>query len=101
WVSGGWDATAGWQVRLALLRGEAPPLDSLTLAWPRGEGRARLAYLLSASAVSHLAESRGEQAFAAFLRTAREQGSMDAAMRAVYQMTTAQYEREWRAMVRR
>ncbi len=27
WVSGGWDESSGWQIRLALLRGQAPPLD--------------------------------------------------------------------------
>ncbi len=101
WVSGGWDAASGWQIRLALARGNAPSLDSLTLSWPRGEARARLAYLLSASAVSYLAESRGLPAFEAFIEEWRRDGSMDAAMRSVYQLTTTQFEREWRAMVRR
>lgn len=101
WVSGGWDERSGWQIRLALARGSAPPLDSLSLGWPRGEQRARLAYLLSASAVRHLATSRGEPAFEAFIREWRQGGSMDAAMRSVYQLTPAQFEREWRAMVRR
>ncbi len=101
WVSGGWDASAGWQIRLALLRGQAPPLDSLSLAWPRGAARARLAYLLSASAVSYLAESRGTPAFTAFLAEWRETGSMDGALRSVYQLNTELYEREWRQMVRR
>jgi hypothetical protein len=101
WVSGGWDESSGWQIRLALMRGNAPMLDSLTLAWPREEGSARLAYLLSASAVRHLATSRSEEAFTAFMQTWREGASFDAAMRSVYQMTPTQFEREWRAMVRR
>jgi hypothetical protein len=101
WVSGGWDESSGWQIRLALARGSAPRLDSLALAWPREEGRARLAYLLSASAVRHLATSRGEPAFAAFMESWRASGSFDGAMRSVYQMTPSQFEREWRAMVRR
>jgi hypothetical protein len=101
WVSGGWDEGSGWQIRLALMRGRAPELDSLTLAWPRAAGDARLAYLLSASAVRHLATSRGEPAFAAFIESWRQHGNIDAAMRSVYQMTPSQFEREWRAMVRR
>jgi hypothetical protein len=101
WVSGGWDESSGWQIRFALLRGQTPPLDSLSLGWPRNEGRARLAYLLSASAVAHLASSRGERAFAAFLADWREHGDMEAAMRNVYQLNLALFEREWRAMVRR
>ncbi len=100
WVSGSWDESTGWQIRVALLRSDAPVLDSLTLGWPRAEGRARLAYLLSASAVRHLATSRGELAFATFLSRWREGGTLDSAMREVYQMTLPQFEREWRGMVR-
>ncbi|HUE95357.1 MAG TPA: hypothetical protein VMN39_01795, partial [Longimicrobiaceae bacterium] len=101
WVSGGWDAQSGWMIRLALLRGIAQPLDSLTLSWPRRESSARIAYLLSASAVRHLATSRGDPAFEAFLATWRAEGTIDSAIRTVYQMTLSQFEREWRAMVRR
>ncbi len=101
WVSGGWDESTGWIIRFALLRGSAPPLDSLTLSWPRDEGGARLAYLLSASAVRHLATSRGDQAFNAFIAEWRRVGEMEPAMRTIYQMSLTQFEREWRAMVRR
>lgn len=101
WASGGWDASSGWRIRLALLRGAAPPLDSLTLGWPAGAARAELAYLLSASAVRHLATRGGEQAFAAFLAAWRRQGSYDAALRSVYLMTPEQFEQEWRSVVRR
>src|SRR5690606_15492882 len=100
WVSGEWDESSGWQIRFAILRGQAPVLDSLTLASPRGEPRARLAYLLSASAVRHLATRSGEPAFTAFFDAWRELGSYDAALRATYQMTPGQFEDEWRAMVR-
>ncbi|MEX2582010.1 MAG: hypothetical protein WD766_01975 [Gemmatimonadota bacterium] len=101
WVSGGWDVGSGWQIRLALLAGNAPTLESLSLAWPRGEGRARLAYLLSASAVRHLATSRGAPAFDALIQAWRREGSLDAAMRSVYQLTMPRFEREWRLMVQR
>lgn len=101
WVSGGWDERSGWQIRLALLGRNLPPFDSLTLGWPREEGRARLSYLLSASAVAHLHNSRGERAFAAFLEEWERVGTLDAAMRNVYLMSPEQFEREWRSMVRR
>ncbi len=101
WVSGGWDESTGWMIRMALLRGTAEPLDSLTLGWPRGEARARLAYLLSASAVRHLATSRGDEAFAAFIAEWRRVGSLEPALRTVYQITLYQFEREWREMVKR
>jgi hypothetical protein len=101
WVSGGWDQGTGWQIRLALVRGHAPRLDSLSLSWPREAPRARLAYLLSASAVAHLANSRGTVAFAAFLSEWRATGDMEAAMRGVYQLQPELFEREWRSMVRR
>lgn len=100
WVSGGWDERSGWQIRLALLGGSLPPLDSLTLAWPRSQGRARLSYLLSASAVRYLATSRGDRALASFFEQWRESGSFDAALREVYLLTPTQLEREWRGMVR-
>lgn len=100
WVSGGWDAASGWQLRLAILLGRAPPLDSLSLEWPAGSERARLAYLLSATAVRHLAERGGERGFAALLAAWREQGSLDEAIRTVYGMTLGQFEAEWRRSVR-
>jgi hypothetical protein len=100
WASGGWDANSGWQIRYALLRGQAPPLDSLTLDWPRLAGRAQLAYLLSASAVRHLAtRGSGEQAFAAFLLAWRREGAFDPALRSTYQITAGHFEDDWRDMV--
>lgn len=102
WASGEWDEGAGWRIRLAMLRRDAPLLDSLTLEWPRLAPQAELAYLLSASAVRHLASrGSGEPAFTAFLAAWRREGSFDAAMRSVYQTTPGEFERDWRAMVTR
>jgi hypothetical protein len=100
WVAGELDESAGWQIRLAFLLGKAPPLDSLSLEWPEAEGRARLAYLLSASAVRFLGERSGEPAFAAFLADWRAEGDFNRAIRSVYHMTPGQFEEQWRAMVR-
>jgi hypothetical protein len=101
WVSGGLDESAGWQIRFAFLLGRGPPLDSLTLAWPRQEGRARLAYLLSASAVRHMATRSSDTAFEALLTSWRELGTLDAAIRTTYQMTLGQFEKEWAELVKR
>ena len=99
WASGEFDASAGWRIRFALLRGAAPTLDSISLRWPTGEARARLAYLLSASAVEHLATRNGERVFALFLATWKRTGSIDPAMRATYLMPIERFEREWRRVV--
>lgn len=101
WTSGGWDQSSAWQIRLAFLLGRAPPLDSLELVWPRDAERARLAYLLSASAVRHLVEIGGEDGFTALLEGWREEGSFDASLRRVYGMTPGQFEQSWRTMVKR
>lgn len=101
WASGGFDQSAAWRLRVALLVGSAPPLDSITLTWPRDAARARLAYLLSASAVQHLAERGGPRALPRLLQLWRQDGSLDGAVRSVYGLTLGQYEEEWQRMVRR
>jgi hypothetical protein len=101
WASGGWDQASAWQLRLAFLIGRAPPLDELTLDWPRGAEEARLAYLLSGSAVRYLVEIGGEHAFTVLLDTWGEEGSFEAAIRQVYGMTSGQFEHAWIRMVRR
>jgi len=101
WTSGGWDQSAAWQIRASFMLGRGPRLDSLTLAWPRGAEQARLAYLLSASAVVHLMELGGERAFTALFDVWREEGSFDVALRRVYGMTPGQFETSWRRMVQR
>ena len=44
---------------------------------------------------------RGEPAFAAFIQEWLREGTLDGAMRNVYQISPSQFEREWRSMVRR
>jgi hypothetical protein len=100
-ASGGWDASAGWTLRIALLLGEAPPLDSLALAWPARAGRARMAYLLSATMVDHLRTRTGEAGFALLLESWRREGDLDRAVRTTFGMTLGQLEDEWREAVRR
>ena len=100
WASGGWDASEAWRLRVLLARGGAPPLDSLTLDWPRERAPAEGAYLLAASAVSFLLEGSGERGMALFVARWREARSFDPALRATFGVTQAQFEEDWRRHVR-
>jgi len=101
WASGGWDASSGWRLRVALARGSAPPLQELTLAWPRDRQAAELAYLLSASAVSYLVGESGARGMEVFLDRWEENQSFDRAFRETFGMTPAQFESRWIQHVRR
>lgn len=99
-ASGGWDVESAWGLRVAFLLGKVPPLDSLTLGWPADGGQARLAYLLSATAVDHLRRKHGPEGFALLMEGWRREGSLDQAMRTTFGMTLGQFEDEWRRDVR-
>jgi len=101
WASGGMDARSAWMLRLAFLLHRAPPLDSLALEWPAGATEARLAYLLSASAVSVLAERTGEGGLRLLFLRWKQTGSLDLALRRAFGITLGQFEREWQDEVRR
>lgn len=99
-AAGTWDVDAAWQLRLAILLGQAPALDSLTLDFPQRAPEARVAYLLSFTAVRDLYELSGPDAFAMALRRWRDGGDLDAAMRETYGLTLGHFERLWREDVR-
>lgn len=99
-ASGGWDVESAWQLRVAFVTGAAPALDSLTLDWPRGEGDARLAYLLSATAVDYLRRRGGEEGLELLFANWRREGTMEPALRITYGITLGQFEEEWRRDVR-
>jgi hypothetical protein len=101
WAAGQLDTDAAWLLRVAFLMQRAPPLDSLVLDWPRGQADARIAYLLSASAIEYLVENGGERALTLFLERWRESGDFDAALRDTYGLTFGQLERYWGRAVRR
>jgi hypothetical protein len=101
WAAGQFDESAGWILRLAFLMRRAPPLDSLVLDWPAATADARIAYLLSASAVQYLHANGGERALAIFLIRWREGGDFERSLRATYGLTLGQLERFWGASVRR
>ncbi len=101
WAAGEWRWDSAWQLRMAFVRSDSPPLDSLTLQWPAAEADARLAYLLSASAIAYLVERSGERGVRIFLDRWRERVDFDAAFREVYGLTLGQFEEDWRAHVKR
>jgi hypothetical protein len=101
WSAGQFDADAGWMLRLAFLTNRAPPLDSITLDWPLLEADARLAYLLSASAVRYLYSLGTQQTFERFLDELAAHGDFEAALREVYIVSGPGFERLWRTHVRR
>lgn len=101
WTAGQLDQEADWLLRVAFLTGRAPPLDSLDLLWPAGATDARIAYLLSASAMRYLYAHGGEPALAQLLDRWAAGASLDEAMRATYRFTLARFEQDWSKHVRR
>jgi hypothetical protein len=101
WAAGQLDTDAAWLLRLAFLTDRAPPLDSIALEWPRAEVHARVAYLLSASAIEYLHDNGGERAMRIFLERWRETRSFEQALSNVYGFTPGQLEHYWSRAVRR
>lgn len=95
WAAGGWDLQEAWRLRLALAGGNAPPLDSLTLAWPRDRAGAEVAYLLAATAVEYLVREGGPNGMEVFLRRWQETGSFETAFRRTFGFTTGAFEERW------
>jgi len=100
WASGGWDVGEAWRLRLALARGGALPLDSLTLSWPVNESSARIAYLLSASAVEYLFADSGSRGAEVFLERWRASGDFESSIRRTFGLTTSRFETLWVAHVK-
>lgn len=100
-ASGGFDAAEAWRLRVGLAFRRGPVLDSLTLDWPVRREEARLAYLLSASALAYLVEESGVRGLEIFFERWREDGRFEEAFRATYGVTTGQFEGDWRRHVQR
>ncbi len=101
WFAGGRLDRGGWTLGAALLKGDAPPLDSIALTWPAARRRAELAYALSASAVQYLWEASGRTGLEALFAEWKRSGSFDAALRDVYGATADQLESDWRKWIAR
>lgn len=101
WAAGAWFDSGGWKLRVALAFGDAPPLDSIAIRWPRDRVPAEVAYLLSASVIQYLVESSGTRGLETFLAEWKRRRSFEAALRGVYGATIAQLETDWRKWVKR
>lgn len=101
WAAGGLDWQSAWLIRIAFALHRAPPLDSLELEFPAGETDARVAYLLSATAVQALAQRAGDVGLTRLLARWRKTGSFEIALRRTFGVTSGQFEREWRESVKR
>ena len=101
WAAGQFDVDGGWQLRLALATDRAPALDSLTLDWPLLASDARIAYLLSASAVQYLYSLGRPETLERFFDVWAQSGDFEASLREVYVLSSPQFERLWRAHVKR
>jgi hypothetical protein len=100
WAAGGFDASEAWRLRVLLAVDRAPAMDSLTLRWPGELERARVAYLLAASAVAYLVEPGGERGLATFLDRWRAERSFDRALTVTFGVTPEQFEEDWKEHVR-
>lgn len=100
-ATGSWNATNAWKLRVAMLLGQIPNLESLSLDFPRDRLSAEDAYLLSYTAVEYLWRLGGSAGFARLLQRWRELGDLDAALRHTYGMTLTQFQELWRKEVRR
>ncbi len=100
-ASGSWGSQDAWALRVAILLGELPSLESLNLEFRGGRVRADHAYLLSYTAVDHLYRMGGTTGFTRLLERWREVGQLDMAMRRTYGLTLSQFERTWRREVGR
>jgi hypothetical protein len=100
-AAGSWDAGDAWTLRFAMLFGELPALESLTLDFRGGRVQADHAYLLSFTAVEYLHRLGGANGFRLLLERWREVGGLDLALRRTYGLTQSQFERMWRKEVGR
>jgi hypothetical protein len=100
WASGGFDVAGAWRLRVSIATGRTPPMDSLTLSWPRQREAAQTAYLLAGSAVSYLLEAGGERGLSIFLQRWRRDRSFEGSFRETFGVTTGQFEEDWRKQVR-
>lgn len=99
-TAGDWDWGQAWRLRLAILRQGTDVLSGLDTHLRGREDEARLAYLLSYTAVHRLMEMGGPPALHALFVRLGAGDSLDAALRSVYGVTEAQFIRRWEAGVR-
>jgi hypothetical protein len=99
YAAGGWDWQEAWRLRLLMLRGGQGVLQALSLRFPSDPQRARMAYLLSYTAVHELARLGGEAGFRATFEQLRLGATPDETLRRVYGLTESQFEARWKRTV--
>ncbi len=99
-AAGDWDWGEAWRLRLALLRNGTGALEDLDEHLRGDEVQARLAYLLSYTAVHRLWEMGGDAGLRALFGRLRAGVDMDAALRTVYGLTEQQFVDRWEKGVR-
>lgn len=99
YAAGSWDWREAWRLRFALLLRGGDILEGLSLGFPRDAEGARLAYLLSYTAVHELVSMAGSDGLAAFFGALRQGDGVDGALRRVYGLTLDQFEERWRGRV--
>ncbi len=100
-ASGSWGARNAWTLRLHIVLGRTPSLESLSLDFRSGRIGADQAYMLSYTAVEYLQRLGGSRGFARLLQAWKEEGDLDLAIRQTYGLTLGQFERMWRRDVAR
>lgn len=95
-----WNAGDAWKLRLAILAGQTPQLDSLSLDFRSTQLSAENAYLLAYTAVEKLYRLGGIGGFRHLLQSWKETGDLDSGLRRSYGITLGQFEKIWRQDVR-
>jgi hypothetical protein len=99
-AAGAWDWQQAWRLRWAFVRGGSERLRRISLVFPRDPEGARMAYLLSYTAVHELVSISGEPGLRAFLTGIGTGESTDQTFRQVFGLTQAQFEERWESSVR-
>jgi hypothetical protein len=99
-AAGAWDWQQAWRLRWTFLRGGNDRLRRISLVFPRDPEGARMAYLLSYTAVQELVSISGEAGLRAFLMGLGAGESADEAFRRVFGLTESQFEERWESSVR-
>jgi hypothetical protein len=100
-AAGSWGAGEAWTLRVAIVLGRLPSLESLRLDFGSARQAAGHAYLLSYTAVEYLLRLGGLNGFTRLLERWRETGDLDTALRRTYGLTLGQFEQLWRKDVGR
>ncbi|HKK28145.1 MAG TPA: hypothetical protein VKB18_08690 [Gemmatimonadota bacterium] len=99
-AAGDWDWGRAWRLRLIFLRRGGEVLRDLDPALRGREDEARMAYLLSYTAVHRLLGMSGSGGLRALFSRLREGASFDEALRRTYGITEGQFVEAWRKSVR-